>query len=150
MRSRVLKTTRPNAAIVTLMFRTSLLLATARVAAIAAFTSVVVLAPRALAAPVTPPTPTFQVLHNDHIGTAAVPAGTYTLTPFGGLTPARATQSFSRFLQDYDGVLPSPWTLDPATIAHASRWLFGIAAAFALTAVVFGFAVRLRPADARA
>ncbi|WP_255467861.1 MFS transporter [Reyranella sp. CPCC 100927] len=40
--------------------------------------------------------------------------------------------------------------LDPATIAHASRWLFGIAAAFALTAVVFGFAVRLRPADARA
>ena len=36
--------------------------------------------------------------------------------------------------------------LDPITIAHASRWLFATAAAFALAAVVFGFAVRLRPA----
>ncbi|HKU99401.1 MAG TPA: MFS transporter [Vineibacter sp.] len=36
--------------------------------------------------------------------------------------------------------------LDPATIAHASRWLFATAATFALAAVVFGFAVRLRPA----
>ncbi|RKQ93013.1 hypothetical protein C8N24_2872 [Solirubrobacter pauli] len=124
MRSRVLKTGRPIAAIVVTMFRTSLLLATARVAAIAAFTSMVVLAPRALAAPVaSPPAPTFQVLHNDHIGAVGVPAGAYTLTPFGGLTSTQATQRFSRFLQDYDGVLPAPWTLDPATMTFSAGTL---------------------------
>ncbi|HEX2889599.1 MFS transporter [Vineibacter terrae] len=36
--------------------------------------------------------------------------------------------------------------LDPPSITHASRWIFASGAAFALGAVAFGFAVRLRPA----
>jgi MFS family permease len=35
--------------------------------------------------------------------------------------------------------------LDPASLMHASRWIFAAAAAIASAAVMFGFAVRLRP-----
>jgi hypothetical protein len=61
------------------------------------------------------PSPTFRVLHDDHIGALALPAGSYSLTTFGGLTNAVAAQRFTRFLQDFDGKLPAPWTLDAAT-----------------------------------
>jgi hypothetical protein len=55
--------------------------------------------------------PSFRVLHNDRIGAANLPAGSYAVTPAAssGLTCARASALFTRFLEDYDGVLPTPW-----------------------------------------
>lgn len=55
--------------------------------------------------------PAFQVLHNDRIGPAMLPAGNYmiTIAPTASLSCARASQLFTRFLADYDGVLPAPW-----------------------------------------
>jgi hypothetical protein len=60
---------------------------------------------------------TFRVLHDDYIGSFRVPAGVYriTLLAVGRLTCARASAYLSRFLLDFDGVLPSPWYLDPET-----------------------------------
>lgn len=60
---------------------------------------------------------TFEVLHNDHIGALSVPKGTYQLTLYSPavLGCARAQKAFATFLQDFDGRLPSPWTLDVAT-----------------------------------
>jgi hypothetical protein len=60
---------------------------------------------------------TFQVLHNDHIGTFAVPKGYYlvTLLSAGRITCSRASAYLARFLDDFDGVLPYPWFLDPET-----------------------------------
>jgi hypothetical protein len=60
---------------------------------------------------------TFQVLHNDHIGSFAVPKGNYriTLLAVGRLTCSRASAYLARFLQDFDGILPVPWFLDPET-----------------------------------
>ncbi len=55
--------------------------------------------------------PSFRVLHNDRIGPANLPAGNYTITvsPSAGLSCSSASSLFTRFLQDYDGILPSPW-----------------------------------------
>lgn len=55
--------------------------------------------------------PSFTVLHNDRIGPANLPAGSYAVTPAAtsGLTCAQASAFFTRFLEDYDGVLPTPW-----------------------------------------
>ncbi len=53
---------------------------------------------------------TFQVLHNDHIGTVSFPAGPYTMVT-SLLSCSEASALFARFLQDYDGVLPQPWIL---------------------------------------
>jgi hypothetical protein len=53
--------------------------------------------------------PSFRVLHNDRIGPANLPAGNYNVTPDAGLSCAAASQFFTRFLEDYDGVLPRPW-----------------------------------------
>jgi hypothetical protein len=55
--------------------------------------------------------PSFRVLHNDRIGPASLPAGSYTVTPAAtsGISCASASQLFARFLEDYDGVLPQPW-----------------------------------------
>ena len=60
---------------------------------------------------------TFQVLHDDRIGNFAVPAGSYTITLLGaGRLPCeRASSYLARFLQDFDGILPRPWFLDPET-----------------------------------
>ena len=66
------------------------------------------------AAPATCPA-TFSVLHNDHIGTLAVPKGAYTMTVRAPMTCARATKRFASFLQDFDGRLPAPWTIDQPT-----------------------------------
>jgi len=59
----------------------------------------------------------FTVLHNDHIGSFAIPKGRYriTLVSAGRLTCAQASNLFARFLQDFDGVLPRPWFLDQET-----------------------------------
>ena len=55
--------------------------------------------------------PSFRVLHDDRIGPAVLPAGNYTITvaPSAGLTCPAASKLFTRFLEDFDGVLPTPW-----------------------------------------
>jgi hypothetical protein len=54
--------------------------------------------------------PGFRVLHNDRIGAAVFPAGTYTITlQSSSLTCKSSAELFARFLEDYDGVLPNPW-----------------------------------------
>jgi hypothetical protein len=53
--------------------------------------------------------PTFRVLHNDRIGPANLPAGSYEVTVEPGLSCQASSQLFARFLEDYDGVLPKPW-----------------------------------------
>ncbi len=60
---------------------------------------------------------TFEVLHNDHIGRFSVPKGTYQLALLdpGALSCARAQTAFATFLQDFDGRLPRPWSLDVPT-----------------------------------
>jgi len=54
---------------------------------------------------------TFQVLHNDHIGKLNLPAGTYVITTKNEnkISCSRASQLFTKFLQDYDGKLPNGW-----------------------------------------
>ncbi|MGH8572445.1 MAG: hypothetical protein ACREX8_07715 [Gammaproteobacteria bacterium] len=60
---------------------------------------------------------TFQVLHDDRIGTFAIPSGSYSITllSVGRLSCSRAARYLARFLQDFDGVLPRPWFVDPET-----------------------------------
>jgi hypothetical protein len=78
--------------------------------------------------PPTPPSPPhppssricagyFTVLHNDRIGSFRIPKGRYRITLLGyrGVTCSQASTQLAQFLQDFDGVLPSPWTLDPTT-----------------------------------
>jgi hypothetical protein len=68
--------------------------------------------PAGAAAPGANPTtcPGFRVLHNDRIGAAVFPAGTYTVTiQDTSLNCKSSAALFARFLEDYDGVLPKPW-----------------------------------------
>jgi hypothetical protein len=54
--------------------------------------------------------PTFKVLHDDRIGPASLPAGSYSVTVNDvGLSCPATSQLFARFLEDYDGNLPAPW-----------------------------------------
>ncbi len=71
------------------------------------------LAARPAPAAATPTTcPGFRVLHDDRIGAAVFPAGTYTVTlQASNLTCRSSAGLFARFLEDYDGVLPKPWTV---------------------------------------
>jgi hypothetical protein len=62
---------------------------------------------------------TFAVLHDDRIGALALPAGNYTLT-VNGVACAEAADLFRQFLQDFDGKLPRPWTLDVATASFTA------------------------------
>jgi hypothetical protein len=58
---------------------------------------------------------TFRVLHNDQIGPAFLPKGTYVITIRNAtLSCATASRLFTQFLQDYDGKLQKPW----AVVAH--------------------------------
>ena len=85
----------------------------ARLSALAATT----LAGFALAAAVASPAhaqavqcPTFRVLHNDQIGSAVFPKGTYSIRSLSAAAPCSQTaQLFAQFLQDYDGKLQAPW-----------------------------------------
>jgi hypothetical protein len=80
---------------------------------------------RVTAASPTPPTPPskrvcpsyFTVLHNDQIGSFAIRRGRYriTLLSVGRISCALASNAFARFLQDFDGILPRPWFIDPST-----------------------------------
>jgi hypothetical protein len=54
--------------------------------------------------------PGFRVLHDDRIGAALFPAGTYTVNlEDPSLNCKSSAELFARFLEDYDGVLPTPW-----------------------------------------
>jgi len=66
--------------------------------------------------------PSFQVLHNDRIGPASFPAGSYTITvsPGSGVNCYSASQLFARFLEDYDGILPSGWKVSSQGAGKAS------------------------------
>jgi hypothetical protein len=59
----------------------------------------------------------FTVLDNDRIGSFSIPRGRYRITLLGyaGVSCSQASTLFARFLQDFDGVLPRPWFLDPST-----------------------------------
>ena len=63
------------------------------------------------------PCPSFEILHNDHIGQLSLPAGHYAVTPIDAsrLSCAHASDLFRQFLEDFDGRLPRPWVLDTAT-----------------------------------
>jgi hypothetical protein len=76
---------------------------------------VVVLALPGTAAAKSAQCPTFRVLHNDRIGAAILPAGTYNvhLTRGSKLTCARASSKFTQFLEDFDGILPDHWRVIP-------------------------------------
>lgn len=52
---------------------------------------------------------TFQVLHNDQIGTVSLRAGAYDVTVRGGLSCATSSDLFREFLADFDGRLPGGW-----------------------------------------
>jgi hypothetical protein len=75
--------------------------------------------------PPKPPTPgpsrcpsTFRVEHDDSIGPLAFPAGPYRLGILKGsrgLTCAGISDLFRQFLDDPNGVLPSPWVIDANT-----------------------------------
>jgi hypothetical protein len=77
---------------------------------------------------------TFRVLNNDRIGALRLPRGNYTITVLSLNRPAcgRASSLFTRFLNDFTGRLPRPWSLDPQT------------ATFRRGAANFGF--RVKPA----
>jgi hypothetical protein len=75
-------------------------------------------APASAAVPTTCPA-TFAVLHNDSIGALSIPAGDYTLTA-SKMTCAEAADRFRQFLEDWDGVLPSPWNLDAKTATFSA------------------------------
>ena len=82
--------------------------------------AVLACAPAAQAQTVTPPAAcpgTFQVLHNDTIGTLSLKAGAYTITVQNPsvLSCATASSLLTRFLEDFDGVLPGSWVYDVAT-----------------------------------
>jgi hypothetical protein len=65
--------------------------------------------------------PTFKVLHDDRIGAASLPAGSYSLTSEDtGLSCKSAAQLFARFLEDWDGNLPAPWRIVAEGSGNAS------------------------------
>jgi len=62
------------------------------------------------AAPAPKACPSFQVLHNDRIGAAVFPAGNYTINLESTTLDCKTGgELFARFLEDFDGNLPSPW-----------------------------------------
>jgi hypothetical protein len=63
-----------------------------------------------VAAEATKACPGFRVIHNDRIGTAVFPAGTYTVNlEDASLNCKSSAELFARFLEDWDGDLPKPW-----------------------------------------
>jgi hypothetical protein len=76
----------------------------------------------------------FRILHDDRIGAAVLPAGRYriAIAPSSGLGCSAASQLFTRFLEDYDGVLPTPWRVSSkgrgkASFAQGGRAGFSVA-----------------------
>ena len=67
------------------------------------------------------------MLHNDRIGTAKFPAGQYDITLIRPqrITCSRASHLFARFLQDFNGVLPTGWVLNAAKGRFVKNGGFG-------------------------
>jgi hypothetical protein len=59
----------------------------------------------------------FRILNTDHIGTLALPSGAYRITLLSSktLSCATAARRLASFLQDFDGKLARPWTLNNAS-----------------------------------
>ncbi len=109
-----------------------------RLAAAVALTFGALLAALALSAAAAPQAsaacPSFRVLHNDQIGAAVLPAGSYDVTPStgSGLTCGQASALFTRFLADWDGNLPATWRVvaqgsGRASFVRANRTAFTVA-----------------------
>jgi hypothetical protein len=65
--------------------------------------------------------PGFKVLHNDRIGNAVFPAGTYTVNlEDASLNCKSSAELFARFLEDWDGNLPQPWKVVGESSGKAS------------------------------
>jgi hypothetical protein len=78
-------------------------------------------APAAAATPTPKACPGFRVLHNDRIGPAVFPAGSYTITlEDESLTCKSGAELFARFLEDFDGRLPVPWKVAPEASGKSS------------------------------
>ncbi|MET0306320.1 MAG: hypothetical protein ABW196_08850 [Solirubrobacterales bacterium] len=62
-------------------------------------------------------TGTFQVLHDDHVGRLDLPRGNYRITILASGRPgcAQASALLTRFLEDFDGVLPGGWRVGAAS-----------------------------------
>ena len=62
-------------------------------------------------------TGTFRVLHDDHVGRLSLPRGRYRITILASGRPSCAQSSalFTRFLEDYDGILPGGWRVAAAS-----------------------------------
>jgi hypothetical protein len=65
--------------------------------------------PAAVNAPVACPG-TFQVLHNDHVGSLSLPAGPYVITA-NNVSCTRASSLFTTFLNQWTGKLPGGWVV---------------------------------------
>jgi hypothetical protein len=72
------------------------------------------------------------VLHGDRVGDLQLAAGNYTVTVLDSskLSCAHASDLFRQFLEDFDGRLPRPWTLDAATATFTRAEGDGFSVAF--------------------
>ena len=84
--------------------------------------TLIVAAPAQAQTPTTCPS-TFAVLHDDRIGQLPLPAGNYAITVLdqSRLSCAHAADLFRQFLEDFDGRLPRPWTLDAPSATFSSN-----------------------------
>ena len=64
--------------------------------------------------------PTFRVLHNDRIGMLQLPRGTYNMRTSNAdkISCAQASRLFTQFLEDYNGILPSPWRYEVTSVGN--------------------------------
>lgn len=101
------------------------------IAALVLCATLVVAAPAQAQTPTACPN-TFAVLHDDRIGQLQLAAGNYTITVLDPATVscAHAADLFRQFLEDFDGRLPRPWTLDvpSATFSRNATTGFAVAA----------------------
>jgi hypothetical protein len=122
--------------------RRSRALALALGALIAVLAPAIVARPAGAAVAATPKAcPSFRVLHNDRIGPAVFPAGNYAITlEDESLSCKSGGELFARFLEDFDGNLPTPWKVSPEASGRSSF----------LRGALPGFSVALTKASTKA
>lgn len=64
--------------------------------------------------------PTFRVLHDDRIGMLRLPEGTYNMKTSNAnkISCPQASRLFTQFLEDYNGILPSPWRYEVISVGN--------------------------------
>lgn len=78
-------------------------------------------APQAVAPPAPKTCPDFRVLHDTRIGAAVLPAGKYTIgLESASLTCKSGAELFAKFLENFNGILPSPWKVSPESPGKAA------------------------------